>query len=246
MLPIAPTIYIQNLTLIYQNKPIFSELNTCFPGGKFSILLGASGVGKSSLLKMLAGLLPITQGKIISDHPQILTHQISYMAQQDLLMPWATILNNVMLGSKLRKEKADKNRAQDILKQVGLSEVYNQYPAQLSGGMRQRAALARTLYEDRPIILMDEPFSALDSVTRAKMQDYTAKLLKGKTVILITHDPFEACRLGEHIQVLAGNPVQIYDIPSIQGTIPRHPEDLHVQQAQADLLTLLIEKSILS
>ncbi|EUK18436.1 ABC transporter ATP-binding protein [Commensalibacter papalotli (ex Servin-Garciduenas et al. 2014)] len=246
MLSIAPTIHIQDLTLNYQNKPIFSELSTCFPGGKFSILLGASGVGKSSLLKMIAGLLPITQGQIISDHPETMTHQISYMAQQDLLMPWATVLKNVMLGSKLRKEKADKNRAQDILKQVGLSQVYNQYPAQLSGGMRQRAALARTLYEDRSIILMDEPFSALDSVTRAKMQDYTAKLLKGKTVILITHDPFEACRLGEHIQVLAGNPVQIYDIPSIQGAIPRHPEDLHVQQAQANLLTLLIEKSTLS
>lgn len=243
MPPIAPTIHVQDLTLIYQNQPIFSALNTSFPGGKFSILLGTSGVGKSSLLKMIAGLLPITQGKITSDYPQALTHQISYMGQQDLLMPWATILKNVMLGSKLRHEKADKNRAQHILGQVGLSNVSNQYPAQLSGGMRQRAALARTLYENRPIILMDEPFSALDSVTRAKMQEYTAELLQGKTVVLITHDPFEACRLGEQIQVLAGNPVQIYDIPPIQGNIPRHPEDLHVQQAQANLLNLMIEKS---
>lgn len=242
----APTIHIQNLTLLYRNKPVFSDLSTSFPGGKFSILLGTSGVGKSSLLKMIAGLLPVTQGKIISDHSQALTHQISYMAQQDLLMPWASILKNVMLGSKLRKEKADKNKAQHILEQVGLSNIMHQYPSQLSGGMRQRAALARTLYENRPIILMDEPFSALDSVTRAKIQDYTAQLLRGKTVILITHDPFEACRLGEKIQVLAGNPVQIYDIPSIQGNIPRHPEDLHVQQAQAHLLNLMIEKSALS
>ncbi|EHD14540.1 ABC transporter ATP-binding protein [Commensalibacter intestini A911] len=211
----------------------------------FNILLGTSGVGKSSLLKMIAGLLPITQGEITSDHSEALSSQISYMAQQDLLMPWTTILQNVMIGSKLRKEKKEKTRALHILKQVGLDGAANQFPFQLSGGMRQRAALARTLYENRPVILMDEPFSALDSVTRSKMQEYTADLLKGKTVILITHDPFEACRLGENIQVLAGNPVQIYDIPPIEGTIPRHPEALNLQQAQAHLLNLLIEKNIL-
>lgn len=243
---IAPTIYIQNLTLLYQNKPVFTELNTSFPGGKFSILLGASGVGKSSLLKMIAGLLPITNGTITSDSPNALTHQISYMAQQDLLMPWATILQNVMLGSKLRKEKLDKSRAKHILEQMGLNHVIHHYPAQLSGGMRQRVALARTLYENRSVVLMDEPFSALDSVTRTKMQNYTAQLLTGKTVILITHDPFEACRLGEQIQVLAGNPVKIYNIAPIQGDIPRHPEDLNVQQAQANLLNLMIEKSSIS
>lgn len=241
----APTIYISNLRLDYKNKPVFSELNTSFTGGMFNILLGTSGVGKSSLLKMIAGLLPITQGEITSDHSEALSSQISYMAQQDLLMPWTTILQNVMIGSKLRKEKKEKTRALHILKQVGLDGAANQFPFQLSGGMRQRAALARTLYENRPVILMDEPFSALDSVTRSKMQEYTADLLKGKTVILITHDPFEACRLGENIQVLAGNPVQIYDIPPIEGTIPRHPEDLNLQQAQAHLLNLLIEKNIL-
>ncbi|CAI3925081.1 ABC transporter ATP-binding protein [Commensalibacter communis] len=240
---ISPPIYIHDLTLNYQNKPVFSKLNTTFQGGVFNILLGASGVGKSSLLKMIAGLLPISEGQITCEPPASLTSQISYMAQQDLLMPWATVIQNVMLGSKLRKEKQDKSKALHILEQVGLSNVVHQYSSQLSGGMRQRAALARTLYEDRPIILMDEPFSALDSVSRSKMQDYTAQLLHGKTVILITHDPFEACRLGENIQILVGNPAQIHHIPSIQGSIPRHPDDIHVQQAQANLLNLLIEKS---
>ncbi|CAI3929737.1 ABC-type nitrate/sulfonate/bicarbonate transport system [Commensalibacter communis] len=240
---ISPSIYIHDLTLNYQNKPVFSKLNTTFQGGVFNILLGASGVGKSSLLKMIAGLLPISEGQITCEPTASLTSLISYMAQQDLLMPWATVIQNVMLGSKLRKEKQDKSKALHILEQVGLSNVVHQYPSQLSGGMRQRAALARTLYEDRPIILMDEPFSALDSVSRSKMQDYTAQLLHEKTVILITHDPFEACRLGENIQILVGHPAQIHLIPSIQGSIPRHPDDIHVQQAQANLLNLLIEKS---
>ncbi|MDI2113315.1 ABC transporter ATP-binding protein [Commensalibacter nepenthis] len=241
----SPTIHIRDLTLNYRNEPIFSRLNTSFQGGAFNILLGASGVGKSSLLKMIAGLLPITKGKITCEPLTSLNSQISYMAQQDLLMPWATIIKNVMLGSKLRNEKPDKNKALHILEQVGLTKAVHQYPSQLSGGMRQRAALARTLYENRSIILMDEPFSALDSVTRSKMQDYTAQLLQGKTVILITHDPFEACRLGENIQILVGNPAQIHYIPSIEGAIPRHPDNLHVQQAQANLLAFLIEKSAL-
>ncbi|MDI2089838.1 ABC transporter ATP-binding protein [Commensalibacter oyaizuii] len=238
-----PTISIQNLHLSFQNRDIFSNLCTQFLGGKFNILLGSSGVGKSSLLKMIAGLIPISQGKITWDNTLPLPRQISYMGQQDLLMPWATILHNVTLGSKLRAVKPDKNRAKQIIQQVGLVDVVHQYPSQLSGGMRQRVALARTLYENRPVVLMDEPFSALDSVTRTKMQDYTVKLLQGKTVILITHDPFEACRIGEHIQILAGKPVQIYTIPPIDGTIPRHPNDPIVQQTQADLLTLLIQKS---
>lgn len=238
-----PSILIQDITRTYNQHPLFSKLNTVFPAGKFSIILGASGIGKSSLLKMIAGLQPCQQGIIqASDHLPLST-RISYMGQQDLLMPWARILQNVMLGSKLRGEKPNQKRALHLLEQVGLSKVAKAYPAELSGGMRQRAALARTLYENRPVILMDEPFSALDSVTRTSMQTYTANLLKGKTVILITHDPFEACRLGEQIQIMAGNPARLYDCPTVSGTIPHPLESISLQKAQAHLLSLLVEKT---
>lgn len=240
---LAPDILIQDITLTYNQKMIFSNLSTVFPGGKFSIILGTSGIGKSSLLKMIAGLQPHNTGSIQANDHIPLPKRIAYMGQQDFLMPWTTILNNVMLGSTLRGESHDKDRALHILEQVGLAENAKAYPGQLSGGMRQRAALARTLYENRPVILMDEPFSALDSLTRTRMQTYTAELLKGKTVILITHDPFEACRLGEHIQIMAGHPARLYPVPAVEGPIPHPLTSLALQKAQAHLLTLLLEKT---
>ncbi|CAK7192909.1 Aliphatic sulfonates import ATP-binding protein SsuB [Commensalibacter sp. Nvir] len=239
----STSIVIQNVSFTYDNKPIFSNLCTHFKGGLFNILLGTSGVGKSSLLKMIAGLLPISNGAIKCDHPDPLKKIISYMGQQDLLMPWLTIYKNVTFGDKLRGVVKDKKRAAHILEQVGLTSALHQYPHQLSGGMRQRVALARTLYEDRPIVLMDEPFSALDSVTRTKIQNYTAQLLKNKTVILITHDPFEACRIGETIQILAGQPAQLIPVCPIDEPIPRSPQSPKVQQAHSDLLSILIQHS---
>ncbi len=240
-----PSILVQNVSLIYNHRLIFSKLNTFFPSGKINIILGASGIGKSSLLKMIAGLQPCHQGIIQANDHHPLLNRISYMGQQDFLMPWARIIQNIMLGNKLRGETPEPQRALHILEQVGLSHVAKAYPSELSGGMRQRIALARTLYENRPIVLMDEPFSALDSVTRTNMQTYTANLLKGKTVILITHDPFEACRLGEQIQIMTGYPASLYNAPIVKGTIPHPLTSLSLQKAQAHLLSLLMEKTSL-
>jgi putative hydroxymethylpyrimidine transport system ATP-binding protein len=129
----------------------------------------------------------------------------------------------------------------DLLGRVGLADRSRALPAQLSGGMRQRAAIARTLYEDRPIVLMDEPFSALDTFTRARVQDLAAELLRGRTALLITHDPLEACRLGHHLVVLAGHPATLGPPISIHGPTPRAPDDDDLLHTQGQLMRRLTE-----
>jgi putative hydroxymethylpyrimidine transport system ATP-binding protein len=165
--------------------PIFSQLDLTLTPHSWTCLLGASGVGKSTVLRLFAGLAEgVTFDGVLSD-----TGHVAMMAQQDLLMPWLSVLDNVMLGARVRGERPDKDRARDTLAQVGLTDHADKLPPTLSGGQRQRAALARTLMEDRAIVLLDEPFSALDALTRAQMQELTADLLTGRTVLLVTHDP---------------------------------------------------------
>jgi putative hydroxymethylpyrimidine transport system ATP-binding protein len=161
------------------------------------------------------------------------------MAQNDLLLPWATALANVTVGAKLRRTKPDHDRAAHLLEQVGLAGREGALPHQLSGGMRQRVALARTLYEQRPVVLMDEPFSALDAITRTRIQTLAADLLHGCTVLLITHDPQEACRMSHQILILAGQPARLEAPLTVPGAPPRPPADHAVLATQAQLLTQL-------
>jgi putative hydroxymethylpyrimidine transport system ATP-binding protein len=141
-------------------------------------------------------------------------HSFSLMAQNDLLLPWASVIENVTLGQKLRREKLDINKANNLLEDVGLINEANNLPSTLSGGMRQRAALARTLMENKDIILMDEPFSALDSVTRSIIQKLTWKLLKNKTVIMVTHDPLEALLLSNNLYYISKSKLKLIKLPS--------------------------------
>ena len=135
------------------------------------------------------------------------------MAQSDLLLPWLSVLDNVIIGARLRGEAPNVDRARDLLHRVGLSDYADQKPATLSGGMRQRAALARTLFEDRPIVFLDEPFSALDAGTRADMQELATDVLHDRTVLLITHDPAEAARLAHQIIVMSAQETQNWPVP---------------------------------
>ena len=164
---------------------------------------------------------------------------VAYMAQQDLLMPWLSALGNVSLGARLRGEKPDRGRALAMLDRVGLGAEADALPHTLSGGMRQRVALARTLMEDRPIVLMDEPFSALDAITRIRLQELAAGLLAGRTVLLVTHDPLEALRLGDRIYVMAGRPASLHSAPAPDGPPPRKPRDRSLQAMHAELLERL-------
>lgn len=237
----APSIYIRNATLKLDNRLIFNQFNLTIPAMQWTAILGPSGIGKSSLLRLIAGLYP-NSFIHTSDHLP-LTNRLAYMSQQDSLMPWLSVIDNVLIGARLRSEKitlTKKQQAEEILFKVGLKEVRHLLPAKLSGGMRQRVALARTLYEQCPVILMDEPFAALDVITRLQLQNLACDLLKNCTVILVTHDPLEALRLANLIYVMQGAPAQLSQPLCLSGFTPRAVDNNNLQLLHAELLQKLL------
>ena len=233
----SPDVSVRNATLRLGGRVLFENLSVTLTAGEITCLLGLSGIGKSSLLKLLAGLGPgLERGAVEAGDGQPLKGRIAYMDQNDLLLPWLNVLDNVTLGARLRGESIDKHSARDMLRDVGLAGREDDLPAVLSGGMRQRAALARTLVEDRPIVLMDEPFSALDALTRLHLQDLAGRLLDGRTVLLVTHDPIEAIRLGHRIHVMAGLPARIDTVMALSGCPPRDPTDAQASEHYRELM----------
>ena len=224
----------------FGEQRLFDELHLDIGSGEWTCLLGASGVGKSTVLRLLAGLETGAQfkGKILFDG-DLEQQPIAYMAQSDLLLPWLSVLDNVLLGARLRKENPDQDKASDLIQKAGLSGHASKKPHQLSGGMRQRVALVRTLMENTDVVLLDEPFTALDTRTRHEMQELSFNMLQGKTVLLVTHDPAEAVRLGNGLFILTEQGARRYELPVSQPI--REVDDPLLMNAQAKLLVSLRE-----
>ncbi|MCP1436867.1 putative hydroxymethylpyrimidine transport system ATP-binding protein [Erwinia persicina] len=235
----TPGIEVKAVSLHFSDRTLFKQLSFTLAGGRFTSLLGPSGVGKSSLLKIIAGLLAPSTGSVLGSDGLPVAGRIAWMGQRDLLYPWLSAIDNVALGARLRGEKADRQWAEHLLERVGLAGNAGALPTTLSGGMRQRVALARTLYERRPIVLMDEPFSALDAITRAQIQALAAELLADCTVLLITHDPVEACRLSHRLLILSA--AGLSELPELAGQPPRAPDDPNLLRSQAQLMRQLTE-----
>ncbi|MBS9782366.1 MAG: ABC transporter ATP-binding protein [Arcobacter sp.] len=237
-------VQIKNLSLEFNSKLLFSNLDFNICENKWTVLLGSSGVGKSTLLKAIAGLnkKDISSGDIKLKE----NTRIAWLSQENSLYPWLSILDNVQLFYHLqgKKTKQTLQKAHEILEMVNMNEHIHKKPYELSGGQKQRIALARTLMQDANLILMDEPFSALDALTKLQLQDLTCNLLKDKTVVLVTHDPQEAIRLGNYIYILKNQPVLIEEISKLEGTLPHKLEQKELWTLQERLLDKLKEERL--
>ena len=207
-----------NLTKNFYNKEgemqVLKDISFTLNEGEILSLLGPSGSGKSTILNILTNLLSPTSGDVI------INGTIGYMFQKDHLLEWRSIMDNITIGLEIMHKKNDKKsieRIERLLKTYGLWDFRNMYPKELSGGMRQRVALIRTLALKPDILLLDEPFSALDYQTRITVSDDVFKIIKEekKTALMVTHDISEACAIGSKVVVLSNRPAIIKNIYAI-------------------------------
>lgn len=226
-------IRLENISQVYVSEReaslVIEDLSLEIGQGEFVSLVGPSGCGKTTLLSIIAGLLKPTRGNVEVEGRRVRgpSARIGYMLQQDYLFPWRTILDNALIGLELtgNLDAQSRERTRELLVSMGLGGTEEQYPSELSGGMRQRVALVRTLATNPTILLLDEPFSALDYQTKLQLEDLVSDTLKEyrKTSVLVTHDLSEAIAVSDRVIVLDRGPGRIrreFDIPE------------HIRQAQ--------------
>lgn len=214
-----PILRVNQLKKTYHTRqgetPAIDEISFSINPGEFIAIVGPSGCGKSTILSVLCNLLEKSGGTIETNQDT----SFGYMLQQDCLFPWRTILDNCLLGLEITKQNTKENQEHvlKLLKTYGLEEFIHSYPANLSGGMRQRVALIRTLATKPDILLLDEPFSALDYQSRLAVSDDVYRIIKRekKSAIMVTHDLAEAISMADRIIVLTERPCQIKNIHSI-------------------------------
>jgi len=238
-MPSKPMIELHHVTHTYVTKKeantAIEDINLSIEEGEFISLVGPSGCGKSTILSCIAGLIQPTLGEIRIDGQKISkpSAQVGYMLQSDYLFQWKTIAENVRIGLEVMGIATQEREMHGnyLLNEMGLSDYKDHYPSELSGGMRQRAALVRTLVTNPDVLLLDEPFSALDYQTKLKLEDLVFDTLKKhhKTAILVTHDIGEAIAMSDRVIILDRNPGKVKDevvIPStIRKTLPFHARE---------------------
>lgn len=206
---------VKNVSVEFEGKKIIEDISIDLNKGELVCILGTSGVGKTTLFNVISGLISPTSGEVFLDGKNILENsgKISYMLQKDLLLPFKTIIDNVSLPLVIKgvKKSEARKRAQKYFAEFGLAGTEKKYPNQLSGGMRQRAALLRTYMFSCEVALLDEPFSALDAITKRKMQNWYLNIMEKikLSTLFITHDIDEAILISKRIYIISGNPGKI-------------------------------------
>lgn len=244
-----PAVSITSLSHVYNGKSQLHALDGItldIAPGQFTAVIGPSGCGKSTLLRLLAGLIKPTAGEIYINGmvpaQAAAAHHLVWMAQKPALLPWLTVEGNLQLARRMQAGGKLRNYSNtDILTMVGLSESAEQYPHQLSGGMQQRLALARLMVVDAPLWLMDEPFAALDELTRDSITSEFAALwrLSKPAVLWVTHNIHEAIRLADRILVMSARPGRIISDLSIDLTQPRTESSCEFQNLLTDIRLIL-------
>jgi len=224
---------LENVSHGYGELPVLKNLNLTVKPGEFVVLVGPSGCGKTTLLNLLSGYLKPQSGSVRRSG---ITRTVY---QHDGLFPWLTVKENISMGLRLAEDKKHyENELRELIELINLQGFENHYPHQLSGGMRQRVELARVIAGDSDILLMDEPFSALDYQTRLRMRQELGRLLekRPRTVVFVTHDIEEAVQLANRVLVLADRPSYISRELQITSMRPRNPTDYAVVEATKAIL----------
>ncbi|WP_292280962.1 ABC transporter ATP-binding protein [Mesorhizobium sp.] len=223
---------IEHLSVKFGQVVALNDVSLQVNEGEFVSILGASGCGKSTLFNAVSGLLRATSGKIKLDGRDVSNRpgEVGYMLQKDLMLPWRTVRGNITLAASLTRgaTKEDQAEAEKLATRYGLGEFLNHYPHALSGGMRQRVAMMRTIAAGRQVMLLDEPFGALDAQTRFSMQQWLLQVWKdlGRTILFVTHDVDEAIFLADRIVVMTPRPGRIGEVVQVGLPRPRSLEDL--------------------
>ncbi|MFS2279463.1 ABC transporter ATP-binding protein [Microbacterium sp. OR21] len=232
---VEPAVRISHVTKRYGSGPVvLDDVSLDIAPGEFVCLLGASGCGKSTLLNLIAGLEPLTSGQLTTP-----ASGAAVMFQESALMPWLTARKNIELALRLRgMPRAERHaEAERLLRTVNLAEAADKRPHELSGGMRQRVALARALAQNRSVLLMDEPFAALDAITRDLLHEELERVWRatGRTIVFVTHNVREAARLGQRVILLSSRPGRIAGQWRIKTTAGRRIESPEVAALAAEI-----------
>ncbi|HFU7089503.1 TPA: ABC transporter ATP-binding protein [Bacillus cereus] len=238
-----------NVSFHYDEKPIINELNASIQDKEFVSIIGPSGCGKSTLFRLITGLEEASTGQI--ELTETKSHPVGYMPQKDMLLPWRTIIENAALPLECQgvQKKEAQIKAKELLHKFGLQGYETKYPKDLSGGMRQRVSFIRTLLTGGEILLLDEPFSALDALTKASLQEWLFEQWKEweKTILFITHDVEEALFLSNRILVVEQQPITILTERIVPLDRNRTRKDLYKPEVLAlkDELLSMLQRQVL-